>query len=55
MPIQWRFGKYRIRFLIDGGAEGSSGVDIDTSQPLRREFYGPGPSTIQIRPPGALA
>jgi hypothetical protein len=28
-------------------------VDIDTSQPLRREFYGPGPSTIQIRPPGA--
>jgi pSer/pThr/pTyr-binding forkhead associated (FHA) protein len=46
-------GKYRIRFLIDGGAEGSSGVDIDTSQPLRREFYGPGPSTIQIRPPGA--
>ncbi len=46
-------GKYRIRFLVDGGAEGGSGVDIDTSQPLRREFYGPGPSTIQIRPPGA--
>jgi predicted component of type VI protein secretion system len=46
-------GKYRIRFLINGEAEGSGNVDIDTSQPLRREFYGPGPSTIQIRPPGS--
>jgi FHA domain len=46
-------GKYRIRFLGDGGASSQGDVDIDTSQPLRREFYGPGPSTIQIRPPGA--
>lgn len=46
-------GKYRIRFLLNGEGEGASNVDIDTSQPLRREFYGPGPSTIQIRPPGA--
>ena len=46
-------GKYRIRFLVNGGAEGGGDVDIDTSQPLRREFYGPGPSTIQIRPAGA--
>ena len=45
-------GKYRIRFLLNGSTEGGS-VDIDTSQPLRREFYGPGPSTIQIRPQGA--
>lgn len=46
-------GKYRIRFYTNGGPEGGSAVDIDTSQPLRREFYGPGPSTIQIRPAGA--
>lgn len=45
-------GKYRIRFLANGSAEGGN-VDIDTSQPLRREFYGPGPTTIQIRPPGS--
>ena len=45
-------GKYRIRFMTNGG-EGGGDVDIDTSQPLRREFYGPGPSTIQIRPAGA--
>jgi predicted component of type VI protein secretion system len=46
-------GKYRIRFLANGSAEGGGNVDIDTSQPLRREFYGPGPTTIQIRPPGS--
>jgi len=46
-------GKYRIRFLVNGGSEGGANVDIDTSQPLRREFYGPGPPTIQIRPHGA--
>jgi pSer/pThr/pTyr-binding forkhead associated (FHA) protein len=46
-------GKYRIRFLTNGGPDGGGNVDIDTSQPLKREFYGPGPSTIQIRPPGA--
>jgi hypothetical protein len=46
-------GKYRLRFLTDGstGLE----VDIDTSQPLRREFYGPGPATIQVRQPGGGA
>ena len=44
-------GKYRIRYLVDGAAESSS-VDIDTSQPLGREFYGPGPDTIQVRLPG---
>src|SRR5258708_39004993 len=37
-------GKYRMRFLGNGGAPGESNVDIDTSQPLRREFYGPRPS-----------
>jgi len=34
-------------------AAADSEVDIDTSQPLRREFYGPGPATIQVRQPGA--
>src|SRR6267154_5226788 len=48
-------GKYRIRFLGNGGASGESNVDIDTSQPLRREFYGPGPATIQVRPAGSAA
>ena len=46
-------GKYRIRFMGNGTTEGGTNVDIDTSQPLKREFYGPGPSTIQIRPAGA--
>ena len=46
-------GKYRIRFLANGAADSGSNVDIDTSQPLRREFYGPGPTTIQIRPAGS--
>jgi pSer/pThr/pTyr-binding forkhead associated (FHA) protein len=45
-------GKYRLRYHIDGAHE-LSGVDIDTSQPLRREFYGPGPTTIQMNRPGA--
>ncbi len=45
-------GKYRLRFHADGAVVSESSVDIDTSQPLRREFYGPGPKTIQIRPPG---
>ena len=44
-------GKYRLRYLVDGAAPEST-VDIDTSQPLRREFYGPGPATIQVRLPG---
>ena len=45
-------GKYRIRFLGSDGTVSEGDVDIDTSQPLRREFYGPGPSTIQVRPQG---
>jgi len=48
-------GKYRIRFLGNGGTPAEGDVDIDTSQPLQREFYGPGPATIQIRPPGGAA
>jgi pSer/pThr/pTyr-binding forkhead associated (FHA) protein len=47
-------GKYRLKFFADGatGTE-EGGVDIDTSQPLRREYYGPGPATIQVRSAGA--
>jgi pSer/pThr/pTyr-binding forkhead associated (FHA) protein len=47
-------GKYRLRFLADGATGSEGDVDIDTSQPLRREFYGPGPATIQVRQPGTL-
>ena len=45
-------GKYRLKFLADGASGNEGEVDIDTSQPLRREFYGPGPATIQIKQPG---
>ena len=45
-------GKYRLRYQVEGAANQDNGVDIDTSQPLRREFYGPGPSTIQVHQPG---
>ena len=45
-------GKYRLKFLADGATGTEGEVDIDTSQPLRREFCGPGPATIQIRQPG---
>src|SRR5512137_2020897 len=45
-------GKYRLKFLADGASGSEGDVDIDTSQPLRREFYGPGPATIQIKQPG---
>ncbi len=48
-------GKYRLKFLADGATGTEGEVDIDTSQPLRREFYGPGPATIQIRQPGGGA
>lgn len=48
-------GKYCLRYYDDGASETDSGVDIDTSQPLRREFYGPGPATIQVRQPGGAA
>ncbi len=44
-------GKYRLRYQTDGASNDDNGVDIDTSQPLRREFYGPGPNTIQVRSP----
>jgi len=44
-------GKYHLRYLTDGVAPAAE-VDIDTSQPLRREFYGSGPTTIQVRLPG---
>ncbi|MCU0951751.1 MAG: FHA domain-containing protein, partial [Burkholderiaceae bacterium] len=47
-------GKYKLRFLADGASGAEGEVDIDTSQPLRREFYGPGPATIQVRQPGTL-
>jgi len=46
-------GKYRLKFLTDGSSASEGEVDFDTSQPLRREFYGPGPATIQVRQPGA--
>lgn len=45
-------GKYRLKYMSDGGGASEAEVDIDTSQPLRREFYGPGPATIQVRQPG---
>lgn len=43
-------GKYRLKFIErDTPAEGA--VDFDTSQPLKREFYGPSPATIPVRQP----
>jgi hypothetical protein len=47
-------GKYRLKYLAEGATGSETEVDIDTSQPLRREFYGPGPATIQVRQPGTL-
>lgn len=46
-------GKYRLKFVTPGDVMAEPGIDIDTSQPIRREFYGPGPATIQVRQPGA--
>jgi hypothetical protein len=46
-------GKYRLKYMADSGTASEGEVDFDTSQPLRREFYGPGPATIQVRQPGA--
>ena len=43
----------QIKYLVDGASGTEGEVDIDTSQPLKREFYGPGPATIQIRQPGS--
>jgi FHA domain len=45
-------GKYRLKYLAEGATGSDTEIDIDTSQPLRREFYGPGPATIQVRQPG---
>lgn len=45
-------GKYRLRYLADGAAHGDEGVDLDTSRPVLRDFYGSAPATIQIRHPG---
>ncbi len=45
-------GKYRLKYIGEGDNDVEGEVDIDTSQPLRREFYGPGPATIQVRQPG---
>jgi len=43
-------GKYRLRFLSDNGEAATGGdVDFDTSQPLKREFYGASPATIPVR------
>src|ERR1700751_230897 len=38
-------GKYRLKYQVEGAPVIDSNVDIDTSQPLRREYYGPGPAT----------
>ncbi len=46
-------GKYRLKFVAEEGAAGGGNVDFDTSQPLRREFYGPGPATIPVRQPSS--
>ena len=46
-------GKYRLKYLADGSTASEGEVDFDTSQPLKREFYGPGPATIQIHQPGS--
>ena len=47
-------GKYRLKYVPeDGDAPAAGEVDFDTSQPLKREFYGPNPATIPVRqPPG---
>lgn len=45
-------GKYRLKYIVDdGGAAAAGAVDFDTSQPLKREFYGPNPATIPVRQP----
>jgi pSer/pThr/pTyr-binding forkhead associated (FHA) protein len=46
-------GKYRLKYLPEDGETPAAGeVDFDTSQPLKREFYGPNPATIPVRQPG---
>jgi pSer/pThr/pTyr-binding forkhead associated (FHA) protein len=45
-------GKYRLKYLPEDGETPAAGeVDFDTSQPLKREFYGPNPATIPVRQP----
>jgi pSer/pThr/pTyr-binding forkhead associated (FHA) protein len=47
-------GKYRLKYATEDGEGGRAGdIDFDTSQPLRREFYGPGPTTIPVRQPAS--
>ena len=46
-------GKYRLRYLRDGMGSDDT-IDLDTSQPMGRPYYGPAPDTIQVRSP-ALA
>lgn len=48
-------GKYRLKYIAKADEPSEATVDFDTSQPLKREFYGPGPDTIQIRQPGQAA
>jgi len=48
-------GKYRLKFVAEESSAAAGNVDFDTSQPLRREFYGPGPATIPVRQPSAGA
>lgn len=45
-------GKYRLRYLADGAPQADEGVDLDTSRPVLRDFYGTAPATIQTRHPG---
>jgi pSer/pThr/pTyr-binding forkhead associated (FHA) protein len=42
-------GKYRLKFVAGNGEMSAAEVDFDTSQPLKREFYGPAPATIPVR------
>jgi len=44
-------GKYRIRFLIDGGAEAAARRHRHLAAAWRREFYGPGPRRSRSGPP----
>jgi len=44
-------GKYRLKYFADEGDVAAAAVDFDTSQPLKREFYGPNPATIPVRQP----
>ena len=44
-------GFSEIKYIAEGGDQEGGNVDFDTSQPLKREFYGPGPATIPVRTP----